>query len=47
MAQQTQLCAFCVITVALSLVATLVCLNEKGKVKEHLVILAAVASALR
>lgn len=34
MPQQLQLFAFCLIAVALSLVATLVGLNEKGKVKK-------------
>lgn len=36
MPQQIHLLAFCVITVALSIVATLVCLNGKGNVKEVL-----------
>lgn len=31
MPQQIQMFAFCLITVALTFVATLVCLNEKGK----------------
>lgn len=35
MPQQLQLFAFCLIAVALSLVATLVGLNEKGKVMER------------
>lgn len=34
MPQQIHMLVFCFITVALSVVATLVCLNEKGKVKE-------------
>lgn len=32
MPQQIQTLSFCFITVALSIVATLVCVNEKGKV---------------
>lgn len=36
MPQQIHMLVFCFITVALSVVATLVCLNEKGKVKETL-----------